>query len=215
MHIDIYSDVVCPWCFIGTARLERALKSLGLAAALQYRTILQPPATPEGGRHQRAARQQKYRADPATMFERVDAEAREAGLDLTTGRQPRTYPTVRAHTLLRHARAKGTQVALKKALFAAYFQQGKNIADPSWLAELATAHGFSRPEAERLLADPQEAARSLGDSEEAHAQGIRGVPFFVFDQALAVSGAQPESVFREALRQAQQQTQQPPARREV
>lgn len=202
MHIDIYSDVVCPWCFIGTARLERALKSLGLEADLEYRTFMLREDTPEGGINLREELRKKYGADPATLFERVDAEAREAGIDLTTGRQNMTYPTGRAHTLLRHAREKGTQVALKKALFRAYFQEGKNIGDPTFLAELATAHGFTRSEAERLLADEQELRISQEASAAAHDQGIRGVPFFVIDNQLAISGAQPESVFREALKRA-------------
>jgi predicted DsbA family dithiol-disulfide isomerase len=136
------------------------------------------------------------------MFERVDADAREAGIDLTTGRQAMIYPTGHAHTLLRHARDKGTQLALKKALFKAYFQDGKNIADPGFLAELGSEHGFTKLEVERLLADPHEEQTSREDSEKSHDQGIRGVPFFVFDNQLALSGAQPESVFREALQRA-------------
>jgi predicted DsbA family dithiol-disulfide isomerase len=124
------------------------------------------------------------------------------------------YPTDAAHTLLRHAHAKGTQPALAKAFFGAYFLQAKNIGDESLLAEIATAHGFSRNEAFELASSPDELALTREEAMSAAQGGIRGVPLFIFDGRLAVSGAQSVKVLEAAIRQALQQrraSEAPPA----
>jgi predicted DsbA family dithiol-disulfide isomerase len=103
---------------------------------------------------------------------------------------------------LRHAVAKGTQRALVRALYEAYFFEGRNIGDKSELAAIAAGHGFTRDEALALLDDPEELRATLGEAETTARQGITGVPFFIFDQKLALSGAQPVSVMQQAISQA-------------
>ncbi|ATB39681.1 polyketide synthase [Cystobacter fuscus] len=204
MKIDVFSDIVCPWCFIGTERLARALDSLGMAstARVEHHAFMLRSDTPRTGNNLHEELRAKYGVDPQAMFERVESAARESGISLELSRQPLTYPTQWAHTLLRHAGPKGTQKALARALFGAYFLEGRNIADPVELRRLAIAHGFSDEEATRLLEDPREYELTQRESDEAHQRGIRGVPFFVFNERFAVSGAQPESVFREAIQRA-------------
>ncbi|WP_434391198.1 DsbA family oxidoreductase [Melittangium boletus] len=207
VKIDIFSDVVCPWCLIGTERLNKVLVSQGLreTAQVRYHAFMLRPDAPEGGTNLREELRAKYGADPQAMFARVEAAARESGLALDLSRQTMSYPTVRAHTLLRHAHAKGTQEALARALFEAHFHDALDISSPEVLQRLARAHGFTDEETLRILQDAEELATTRADADEARQQGIQGVPFFIFNDRLALSGAQPENVFREALRQALQE----------
>jgi len=202
--IDLYSDIVCPWCFIGSERLERVLAAPDgdVTATVRYRPfLLQPTSRPEGVDIPDRLRR-RYGAEPATMFARVEAAGRESGLELDLTRQARSYPTERGHTLLRLAFARGTQRALARALFRANFVDALPIADLDVLATLGAAHGFTTAEVHRLLGDPAELAATRAELDDARQLGIRGVPFFVFDGRLAVSGAQPEAVLRGALAQA-------------
>jgi predicted DsbA family dithiol-disulfide isomerase len=144
----------------------------------------------------------KYGVDPRQLWERVEAQAREVGIALDLAKQPRSYPTVRAHTLIRHALGKGTQRALARALFKANFVDARNIADPAVLAEIAAEHGFAADETARLLADEAELDATRGEAAAAADSGIQGVPFFIFNQRLAVSGAQPDAVLKEAIARA-------------
>ncbi len=136
---------------------------------------------------------------PERLFQRVRDEAKETGLPLDPARQRFIFPTVRAHTLLRHAAAKGTQRALEKALFEAYFIDAENISEPRFLGDLAAKHGFTVEEAQKLIADEKEIAQTLREAEAPRRHGINGVPFFLVDEKWAISGAQPESVLRETL----------------
>ncbi|HYQ17899.1 MAG TPA: DsbA family protein, partial [Polyangiaceae bacterium] len=133
---------------------------------------------------------------------KVEAAAADSGLALDLSLQPKMYPTGAAHTLLRHAHAKGSQLGLVSALFRAYFQQAQNIADENVLATLAADHGFTREEALELVSTPAELELTREEALGAAQGGIRGVPFFIFGGSLAVSGAQSVSVLSGAIRQA-------------
>jgi predicted DsbA family dithiol-disulfide isomerase len=200
LRVEVFSDVVCPWCFVGTERLERVLAELGLAdAQVTYQPFMLDPKTPAQGRNVQEDLRRKYGADPAVLFARVEAAARDSGIQLDLTRQPFMYPTAAAHVLLRHAAGKGTQRALVRAMFRAYFLDGRNIADAAVLVPLAVEHGFDAAEAGRLIGDPTELVAARQQAAEAIRMGIRGAPFFVLNGAVALSGAQPESVFREAI----------------
>lgn len=201
--IDLYSDIVCPWCFIGSERLERVLATHeGPPPLVRFRPFLLQPSTPAEGIDIPDMLRRKYGADPAVLFARVEAAARESGIPLDLSRQTRSYPTERGHTVLRHAGERGTQRALARALFHANFVDARNIADVDVLADVAAGHGFTADEVRALLADEAELVRTRTEVGEAQRLGIRGVPFFVFADRLAVSGAQPESVLRDALAKA-------------
>jgi predicted DsbA family dithiol-disulfide isomerase len=199
VKVDIFSDVVCPWCFIGTQRLEHVLAERGITADVTYRTFLLDPETPAEGKNVPEMIRKKYGRDPAPMFARVEAEARKSNIPLESAKQPMSYNTVRAHTLLRHAIPLGTQRALAKALFEAHFLDAKNISAPAVLVELATRHGFTSERATEILADEAELAITKKEHDVPRQLGISGAPFFIFDGKVGVSGAQPEEVFRQVL----------------
>jgi predicted DsbA family dithiol-disulfide isomerase len=202
MEIHVFSDVVCPWCFVGTERLERALTSLGMEARVKYHPFMLEPDAPPAGFNIAEDLRRKYQADPRQIQARAEAAARESGLDLDLSRQPMSYPTAPAHTLIRHAGPKKTQRGLVRALFQAYFQQALDISDLAVLQRVALPFGFADDEVAALVTDPDELAATRRAAEEAYTLGIEGAPFFIFNDAVAVSGAQPESVFREALEKA-------------
>lgn len=204
LTIEVHSDITCPWCFIGTRRLADALATLdgGAAVTVRHRPFLLKPDAPAEGIDLAAYLRQKYRRDPRELFQMVETAAAGSSLDLDLSRQPRIYPTVAAHTLLRHAERFGTAAALLDALFETYFLEGRNIADFDVLLDVAAAHGFDRAEARWLAADPDELARTRDEAGRALELGIRGVPHFVFGGTLSLSGAHPPEVFLAALRQA-------------
>lgn len=205
IQVDVVSDIICPWCFIGTRRLGQALASLPeVEANVVYRPFLLDPSIPAEGTDLRERLRKKYGADPETMFGRVEAAARETGIPLDFKKVTRTVSTIAGHTLLRHALDKGTQRALADALFDAYFLQGRDIGQADTLAELATGHGFTVDEALALLRDEAELAATRAEASEAARSGVQGVPFFVFGGRLAVSGAQPVAVLRSAIERAEQ-----------
>jgi predicted DsbA family dithiol-disulfide isomerase len=202
LTIDVFSDIVCPWCFIGTQRLEKVLRDRGTEADITYRTFLLDPNTPPEGTNIPDMIRAKYGRDPAPMFARVEAEARNTGIELDLKKQPMSYPTIRAHTLLRHAAPLGTQRALNAALFKAHFLDAQNIHDPAVLVPLAVTHGFTEARATELLTDDKERAITLVESDVPKKLGISGAPFFIFDQTLAVSGAQPVDIFGQVIDEA-------------
>lgn len=202
LDVQLVSDVVCPWCFIGHRQLERALEGLDLEVSVTFLPFLLDPDTPPEGVDLRERLRSKYGADPEQMFGRVEAAARSAGLTLDFSRVRRACSTVGAHTLLRHALPRGTQRGLAQALFGAYFGEGRDIGAVDVLVELASAHGFTDAEARARATDPHELAITRAQARELSAQGISGVPFFVFQDRYAVSGAQPPEVLRQVIARA-------------
>jgi predicted DsbA family dithiol-disulfide isomerase len=200
LAIEVFIDVVCPWCFVGTERLERVLESLELPATVRHHPFFLDPNTPREGQNIPEMLRRKYGAeDPRPLWARVEAQARSAGITLDLSKQATIYPTARAHTLIRHAGPRGSQRALVRQLFRSYFLDARNIDDPAVLAEIAGAHGFSVEEATSLVSDAGEIDVTRRQAGEAVVGGIRGVPFFVLGEQLAISGAQPEQVFRDAI----------------
>jgi len=204
LAIDLFSDIVCPWCFIGATRLEQALSRLAseVEAEVCYHPFFLDPGVPKQGVSVPEKLRRKYGVEPKQLWARAEEAARESGLPLDLSLQSMMYPTDAAHTLLRHAHAKGTQPALAKTLFHAYFIDAKNIADESLLAELATPHGFTREEALELANAEAELELTREEALSAARGGIRGVPFFIFDGRLGVSGAQSVEVLTAAIRKA-------------
>lgn len=206
LSIAIVSDVVCPWCLIGTSRLEKALESFpDLEVEVTYLPFLLDPSTPPEGADLREQLRKKYGGDPESMFGRVEAAARETGLELDFAKVRRSANTVKAHTLLRHALGRGTQRSLAKALFGAYFAEGRDVGSEGVLVELATAHGFTPDEAAALLHDERELAATRDEALAMAQQGIDGVPFFILGERLALPGAQPVEVFRGAIARARKE----------
>lgn len=199
LTIDVFTDIVCPWCFVGVERLERVLGSGVGDVVVSHHPFQLDPSTPQEGYDVQEYLRTKYGGDPLRMFATVEAVAKESGIELDLKRQPRSYPTLSAHTLVRHAGGKGTQRALILNLFRAYFLEAKNINDPDVLAAIGASHGFGADEALALVRDEAELRLTRSDAREAAEGGVRGVPLFIFGQKSAVSGAQPEQVLRSAI----------------
>ena len=201
LKIDLFTDIVCPWCLIGSARLDKAIAALpdDVKVDVENHPFYLDPNTPTEGYDVGEMLRSKYGRDPKEIWARAESEAQKSGIDLDLSRQPRTFPTQKAHTLIRLARAKGTQHALANAIASAYFLDHRQVNDPEVLAGIATGFGFTREEALSDIADPRELEVSHELAVAAAQQGIQGVPFFIFDGRFAVSGAQPEDVFAMAF----------------
>lgn len=202
LRIDFVSDVICPWCFIGFTRLEQAVAAAGEEADITMRPFQLDASTPPEGADLRERLAKKYGLDPEKMFGRVEAAARESGIPLDFTKVRRTPNTLKSHVLLGAAKAKGTQLALTRALFQAYFLEGRDLSDEATLLAIATAHGFDADEARALVSDPKALEETQTEAAELSAQGISGVPFTIFEGKLAVSGAQPLEVFQQAMTRA-------------
>ncbi|WP_346771501.1 DsbA family protein [Caballeronia mineralivorans] len=152
---------------------------------------LHPGAPPEGFRIDEYFRR-KGISDLATAFARPEGEARASGLVLNLSKQPFGYRTVHAHTLLRHARNRGTQHALSMALMDANFHAGRNISDKDVLAEIAAPHGFTTEETQAILADPAEQAETERQTAASRAKGVRSVPAFDIGGVVMGGGSEDE-----------------------
>jgi predicted DsbA family dithiol-disulfide isomerase len=200
IEIDVYSDFVCPWCFIGSRRLEAALESFGyLDVVTRHHPYLLYPNVSADGVDLRASLARRYGHGPERLFEPVEAAGREAGIPLDFSKVVRVYSTVDAHTLARHAQKKETASAFVEEIFSAYFLDGRNIADRRVLMDSAIRHGFTNAETHALLDDADERRRTREDADRTIKAGVRGVPLYVINGRETVSGAQVPSVFRDAI----------------
>ncbi len=215
MQVDVWSDVVCPWCFIGKRRLEAALASFpdrDRVTVVYHAFELDPQAPKEATVPLDELLGRKYGLSPAKVAEvqaRVTEAARGEGLAFALDRA-RPENTFDAHRLIALARAHGRQAAAKEALMRAYFEQGRRVGDPAELRAIGREVGLPADAVDRVVDDPSAFADEVrADEAAARRTGIRGVPFFVVDGKYAVSGAQPAEVLRGALAQAW--SERPPA----
>lgn len=207
MRIDVWSDVVCPWCYIGKRRLERALAEFEHAAEveIEWHSFLLDPAHPKGVRrpvHEVLA--EKTGGSPAqvrAMTDRVKALAAAEGLAYDFDRAV-MVDTVDAHRLTHLAKAHGLGPQMHERLLRAQLIEGEVLDDPDTLVRLGVEVGVPEDAARRMLAGPQYTREVEADFAQARRLGITGVPFFVLDRSYAVSGAQPVEVFLAALRTA-------------
>lgn len=203
LKIGVFTDVVCPWCLVGSARLDKAVAALpeDIDVIIENHPFYLDPNTPAEGVVVADMLRQKYGREPGEMWERVEGEARKAGVALDLSRQPRMFPTKKAHTITRLAKPLGIQHELANAIANAYFLEHRQINDDNVLADIAVEYGFDRGDAIDAMNDENELAITEQLATDAAAQGIRGVPFFVFGEKYALSGAQPDEVFERALAQ--------------
>jgi predicted DsbA family dithiol-disulfide isomerase len=202
MRIDIWSDVVCPWCWIGKRRLEAALADFPHEVDVHWRAFeLDPsaPASRDGSYEERLA--SKYGCsveEAAGMTGRMTAVGAQDGIDFRFDRS-RPGNTLAAHQLLHLAGERGVQDAVKERLFRATFTEGEPISDSETLVRLVSEVGLDADEARAVLAEDRYAAEVRHDEEQAQRLGITGVPFFVIEGKYGVSGAQPADVLRQVL----------------
>ena len=198
MHIDIVSDVICPWCFIGKRRLERALKTRGDDdVSLSWRAFQLNPDMPPGGMPREAYLAAKFgnAANAARLYATIaDAGAAE-GIPFAFDRIRRTPNTRDAHRLIRYAARNGTAAPVVEALFTGYFVEGRDIGDHGVLADIAGDCGLDRLAVAQYLASPAGEQEVLAEDRAARRLGINAVPCFIVDGGYAISGAQEPEFF--------------------
>ena len=210
MRIDVFSDVVCPWCFVGKRRLEQALAESGLAdAEIHWHAFQLNPDLPPEGVDRRRYLESKFGVGAIERIHaRLDEAGRSAGISFQFDRIQRSPNTRDAHRLLWLAGTLGRQGALKEALMNAYFIEGRDVGDRRVLTEIAAAVGIDADVPAFLAGDG--GVRAVEEDLRTAAQlQITGVPFFILDERIGLAGAQPPEVFRQALDAARDQPRQP------
>ncbi|MFD1722152.1 DsbA family oxidoreductase [Amnibacterium endophyticum] len=204
VKVDVWSDVACPWCYIGKRRFEAGAAASGVPVEVEYHSFELSPDTPvdfEGSATEFLSGHKGIPLEQArAMTDQVTAIAAEVGLDYRYD-DIRHTKTLLAHELLHFAKAQGKQLETAEALFRAYFVDGGHVGRVDDLVAIAKSVGLDGPAARAALEDHRHAEDVQADLAQAVAYGIRGVPFFVVDGRYGVSGAQASEVFAGALRQ--------------
>ncbi|WNJ97808.1 DsbA family oxidoreductase [Vibrio ruber] len=198
LRIDILSDVVCPWCFIGYTRLEKVLGQLSADKQLQPEIHWHPfelnPTLPAGGeilnqylqtKYQMTAKQRKQSQQKLTEL------GNELGIDFQFTADMRIYNTRKAHQLMMWAARSQQQTSFQKALFLAYFQEGKAMDDTDILLDIAVAQGLDRRDCQRVLTDPGWSSAVVQTEQQWLEAGIQAVPAMIIEQHILLCGARP------------------------
>ena len=206
LRIDFVSDVVCPWCAIGLASLERALERLHgeVEVELHFRPFELNPQLGAEGEDVAGHLQKKYgmsTADLAASQETIRQRGAALGFIFDMDKRRRIYNTFDAHRLLHWAGLEGKQAALKHALLRAYFTEGLDVSDHATLAQAAESAGLSADRARTILASDEYAEDVRAEERFFIGNGIQAVPAIIIEQRHLISGGQPVEVFESALRQ--------------
>ena len=209
IKIDVWSDIACPWCYIGKRNLERGLAETAADAdAPQVEVVFHSfelaPDTPEDFEGSEIDFLSQHKGIPAgqvqEMLDRVSGVASDAGLDYRFDLLKHTN-TVKAHELLHFAKERGRQPEMAERLMQAYFTEGRHLGRIDELVALATEVGLDPAEAREALASEEYRDAVRADQDQARAYGINGVPFLVIDGKYGVRGAQPPAAFAQIARQ--------------
>jgi predicted DsbA family dithiol-disulfide isomerase len=205
VHIDVVSDVVCPWCYIGKHRLERALTlAPDTAAEVEYRPYFLNPWIPREGIDRKTYLETKFgsveRYD--AIAERVAAAATAEGLTYAPGKMKRQPNTIDCHRLILWAKNGADPARVKQRLMELYFAEGADLSDRDVLVAAAKDCGMDDGIVRRLLGGDDDVARVTGEADAAKAAGIDGVPTFIFDSSLLLTGAQPPDYLATAITRA-------------
>ena len=207
MQIDIYSDIVCPWCYVGKRRLERALTLVGGAVHVTWRPFQLNPTMRLDGMDRATYLKAKFGSLEAfgRMEEQLLAAGEEERIPFAFEKIQRTPNTFAAHRLVWYAEQQGKQDEVVEALFRAYFLEGKHIGDVKTLAHVAAEAQLDQPETETFLASETGVVEVKDEEAVGRRLGIRGVPYFVFNGRLSISGAQPPDIMVSAIQQAEKE----------
>jgi len=190
--VEIISDPICPWCYIGKTRFERALAQRpehGLD--ISWKPFQLNPNMPPEGMDRRAYLEHKFGGKDAAVqvYGDIQRAAEGDGLDVALDKITRTPNTINAHRFIHWAGIEGVQNEAVAALFIANFKEGKDISDPALLADIAESVGMNRAATERLLASDAEISETRAADEKAREMGVSGVPTFLIDGQYVVTGA--------------------------
>ena len=205
LKIDVISDVVCPWCYLGKKRLARALAGeRSEHIEVHWRPYQLDPSIPPGGVDRQAYLRNKFGDDGrlAQVHERLRALGAEEGLAFAFDKIERAPNTLDAHRLIRWASETGLQDAIVERLFSLYFQEGRDIGDRRLLAETAREAGMDFKDVEKRLSEGVDESEVRREISQAQSLGVTGVPFFIFASRFGVPGAQSAEVLSTAIERA-------------
>lgn len=210
IKIDVVSDVVCPWCYIGKRRLEKAVNALSSIYDfdIEYHPFELNPTTPEKGFNQKEYLTKKFGGEDryTELTNRVTAVAAEEGLSFNFSKQSVSPNTRKAHSLIQFSRTEGKQQALKEAFMKAYFTDGIDLSKKENLIEVAVQAGLDREKVENLLTDENASVQVALAEQELSKLGISGVPFYIINNKYGISGAQSSETFMKAFEEIGQET---------
>ncbi|QCI68397.1 DsbA family oxidoreductase [Phreatobacter stygius] len=209
VSVDVISDVVCPWCFIGKRRLEKALALVpDVKVEIRWRPFQLAPELPPAGVPRDQYLIQKFGSLDRTkeMFERVAKVGAGDGIAFAFDKIQVSPNTLDAHRLILWARSGTTQDAVVEALFRAYFIEGKNLADRQTLIEIGAANGLETNLLAELYASDADIERTRREIASAQRIGVTGVPFFIVAERYGIAGAEAAETIAEAIRQAAKET---------
>ena len=206
LTIEMYSDVVCPWCYVGKRRLERALDQLkgAVQARITWRPFQLNPTMPKDGMDRTTYLEAKFGSLDAfrQLEEHVLAAGAAERIPFAFEKVARASNTFLAHRLIWYAGQQGRQDAVVESLFRGYFTEGADIGSVPVLGQLAGRAGLAAAAVEIFLQSEEGATEVKAEEAAGHRLGIRGVPYFVLNQASGISGAQPVDVFVSAIERA-------------
>jgi predicted DsbA family dithiol-disulfide isomerase len=213
MQIDVISDTVCPWCFIGKRRLMRAMEQRpGIAFDVKWRPYRLDPTVPRDGMDRQAYMRAKFGEDRMKIVEMhklIAEEGAKDGIEFDFGAIARRPDTLDSHRLIRWAEANGVQDEVVERLFIAYFENGEDIGEIRVLADIADICGMDGVEVAQMLESDSDMALVEREDQIAHEMGVTGVPAMIFGNRLAVSGArEPELLLSVIDRVAEMQSSQ-------
>lgn len=207
MHVEIYSDMVCPWCFIGKRRWEQAIETAGYANHVEvtWQPFQLNPTMPKSGMDRRTYLEAKFGGPEArrAIEERLAKAGEPDGIAFAFDRIARTPNTFEAHRLMWFAQQHKKQDDLAEGLFHAYFSEGCDIGDGQTLVDIAAEIGLDRDTTRQFLASDQGVEEVRAEEAAGHRIGIRAVPYFVLNGTSTISGAQPPDIFVSALQKAE------------
>jgi predicted DsbA family dithiol-disulfide isomerase len=209
LTIDVVSDVVCPWCYLGEKRLETALEEAPQPVALRWRPYQLDPTIPDGGLDRAEYMAKKFGKSGRLQaaHDNLTRLGAEVGIPFAFDKIKRSPNTLDAHRLIRWANSAGAQGKVVDRLFKAYFVEGHDIGDRGVLIDVADECGLDARLVEKLLKEGADADLVREEIAQAQAIGVSGVPFFIFAGRIGVPGAQEPSVLIKAMAQARQGNQ--------
>jgi len=205
LQIDVVSDVVCPWCYIGKRKLARALELYGKRnpdaepPQVAWHPYQLNPDLPEAGVDRRDYLARKFGGRSAEIYARVSAVGAQVGIPFAFDKVARQPNTLAAHSLIALAGDAGLQDVLVEALFRAYFIDGRDLTANETLSAIACEAGLAREAVDACMTSAQMRERVKAENAQARRIGMEGVPFFLFNRRLAVSGAQDPDILVDAM----------------
>lgn len=203
IKIDVVSDVVCPWCYIGKRRLENALKSIpnSIEVEIEYHPFELNPDAPENGINLREHLIDKFGSEDHYFhqLDRVTNVAKQEGLTYNLLNQPISPNTRKIHSLIAAAREHGIQKEMTEAFFKAYFTDGFNLTEDETILKVAASVGMTAEIAESIIHDAKRMDAIENEEKKFYSMGVTGVPFFIINGKYGISGAQTSDVFIKAL----------------